>query len=397
MPFQRLSPRPRSRRAGVNPLQVFLGLSLLLNLWFFLTWGPQDEGEESTEEVEVTSPDSGGDSELATAHSPQDGEAGASSAHSVASGSDTAPAAAGAEGSSDQGDLPTQSPDSDAAAAGAAVASAEEPEALDIPARFIRVSIKGAISRGFVKQLGSPLGDRLALTMSRLLVWNMNLQKDPRPGDIVDVLFEVAEDGMPRVLGLRYKSAKFDKEFNAWKFQPAGWPYPSWFDSSGREVAGRLEGSPIADYEEVTALLGDGRGHSGMDFKAPVGTPIMAPFDGTVTRVNWSLKYNGNCLEIRSSKGTTARFLHLSGIEAGVVKGTRVHKGKKLALSGNTGRSSAPHLHYELSSASGKTLDPLKFHDVEHARLADRDAVSFAARLKELQGWMEKGAANTGS
>ncbi len=298
--------------------------------------------------------------------------------------------------SSEERDASAKREEPAAAEALAVAAAAEEPEALEIPARFIRVSIKGAISRGFVKQLGSPLGDRLALTMSRLLVWNMNLQKDPRPGDIVDVLFEVDEQGMPRVLGLRYKSAKFDKEFSAWKFQPAGWTYPSWFDASGREVIGRLEDSPIVEYEEVTALLGDGRGHSGMDFKAPVGTPITAPFDGTVTRVNWSLKYNGNCLEIRSAKGTTARFLHLSGIESGVVKGTRVRKGKKLALSGNTGRSSAPHLHYELSSPSGKTLDPLKFHDVEHVLLADGDAASFAARLTELQGWMAKGVASAG-
>ena len=393
MPFQRLSPRPRSRRSGVNPLQVVLGLSLLLNLWFFFTWAPQAEGEKSDGEAEATSPSSGADSELPTERQPQDSEAVASASQPASSGVDTAPAAAGEGTSSAQGDTPAQSADSDAATL-SVEAAAEEPEALDIPARFIRVSIQGAISRGFVKQLGSPLGDRLALTMSRLLVWNMNLQKDPRPGDTVDVLFEVDEEGMPRVLGLRYNSAKFGKEFGAWKFQPAGWTYPSWFDSSGREVAGRLEDSPIAEYEEVTSLLGDGRGHSGMDFKAPVGTPITAPFDGTVTRVNWSFKYNGNCLELRSANGTTARFLHLSGVEAGVVKGTRVRKGQKLALSGNTGRSSAPHLHYELSSASGKTLDPLKFHEVEHVRLAEANAASFAARLTELQGWMEKGVAS---
>jgi murein DD-endopeptidase MepM/ murein hydrolase activator NlpD len=262
--------------------------------------------------------------------------------------------------------------------------------ALDIPARFIRVTIEGPLSRGFIKQLGSPLGDRIALTMTRLLVWNMHLQKDPRPGDVADLLFEVKDDGQVRILALRYASKKYGKEFAAWSYKAPGAVFSSWFDSAGREVPGRLGGGPIAEFEEVTSLLGDGRGHSGMDFKAPVGTAITAPFDGTVTRSNWRWKYNGNCLELRSARGTTARFLHLSGLADGIVPGATVRKGQKIALSGNTGRSSAPHLHYELSSSAGKTLDPLHFHDVRHSVLTGEAAASFKARKAELEGWLTK-------
>jgi murein DD-endopeptidase MepM/ murein hydrolase activator NlpD len=230
--------------------------------------------------------------------------------------------------------------------------------------------------------------------MTRLLVWNMHLQKDPRPGDIVDLLFEVKADGQVHILALRYGSKKYNKEFAAWSYQPAGAVFSSWFDSQGREVPGRLSGGPISDFEEVTSLLGDGRGHSGMDFKAPVGTPITAPFDGTITRSNWRWKYNGNCLELRSSRGTTARFLHLSGLADGIVPGATVRKGQKIALSGNTGRSSAPHLHYELASSAGNTLDPLDFHDVRHTLLSGDAAAGFAARKVELEGWLLKGIAH---
>jgi murein DD-endopeptidase MepM/ murein hydrolase activator NlpD len=275
-----------------------------------------------------------------------------------------------------------------------ATASEPTPAPLDIPARFIRVSIDGPISRGFIKELGSPLGDRLALTMTRLLIWNMHLQKDPRPGDIVDLLFEVKSDGQVHILALRYRSKKYKKEFAAWSYKPAGATFSSWFDSQGREVPGRLNGGPISDFEEVTSLLGDGRGHSGMDFKTPVGTTITAPFDGTVTRSNWRWKYNGNCLELRSGRGTTARFLHLSGLSDGIVPGATVRKGQKIALSGNTGRSSAPHLHYELSSSAGNTLDPLDFHDVRHPLLSGDAAAGFAARRAELEGWLLKGIAH---
>ena len=131
-----------------------------------------------------------------------------------------------------------------------------------------------------------------------------------------------------------------------------------------------------------------------MDFKAPVGTDIKAPFDGSVTRSNWRWKYNGNCLELRSARGTTARFLHLSGLADGIVPGASVRKGQKVALSGNTGRSSAPHLHYELSSSAGKTIDPLDFHDVRHSVLTGEAAAGFAARKAELEGWLAKALAH---
>ena len=370
MPFQRLQPRHSSRPKRVQPIQIALALSILLNLWFFVAWEP--EGDELIE---------GADSEAAGELPPADA---AEAAVEAPAGGEVAEESAGT--------------DSEAPGALDATPTSEtEPEPtpapLDIPSRFVRVTIDGPISRGFVKQLGSPLGDRLALTMSRLIVWNMNLQKDPRPGDIVDVLYEVDDEEQVRVLGMRYKSEKFGKEFTAWSYKPAGWKFASWFDSSGREVPGRLDGGPIDQFEEVTALLGDGRGHSGMDFKTPVGTAVTAPFDGTVTRSNWRWKYNGNCLEVRSPRGTTARFLHLSGLADGVTNGARVRKGQKIALSGNTGRSSAPHLHYEISNSAGKTLDPLSFHDVSHTKLGAADAPGFDQRRGELLGWMDKGIA----
>ena len=369
MPFQRLQPRQPSRsRQLPSGLKIALAISVLLNLWFFVTWAPEeDSGEEGDlSEADAEQPDSGAASEE-------------ESVAAVQSESESADPAA--ESTAPPAEV-------------AAEPLVEEPPPLDIPAQFIRVTIDGPISRGFVKQLGSPLGDRLALTMSRLLVWNLHLQKDPRVGDIVDVLYEVDEEEQVRVLGLRYESKKFQKELTAWSYQPTGWTFSSWFDSTGTEVAGRLANGPIKEFEEVTALLGDGRGHSGMDFKAPEGTSVTAPFDGTVTRSNWRRKYNGNCLEIRSSRGTTARFLHLSGLADGVKDGVTVRKGQKIALSGNTGRSSAPHLHYEISNSAGKTLDPLSFHDVSHTQLEVADKAAFEVRKSELSEWMEKGIAH---
>ncbi len=265
----------------------------------------------------------------------------------------------------------------------------------EAPAKFARVTIDGPVSRGFVKELGSPEGDRLALTVSRILVWNLNLSKDPRPGDVVDVLYRIDPDDPVDidVLALRYVSAKFDKTFEAWQFAPAGWAFPGWFDGGGREVAAFLADGPIAEYEQITSLIGDGRGHSGMDFKAPVGTSVTAPFAGTVTRTNWKWKYNGTCVEIRGTDGRVAKLLHLSELAEGIAPGTKVKAGQVVAKSGNTGRSSAPHLHYELHSSSGRTLDPVDEHDVKHRLLGGADKAAFGARVAELKARLDAGGA----
>lgn len=261
----------------------------------------------------------------------------------------------------------------------------------EAPARFARVVIDGPVSRGFVTQLGSPEGDRLALTVSRILVWNLNLTKDPRPGDLVEVLYRLdPEDEVDiDVLGLRYVSGKFDKTFESWQFAPAGWTFPGWFDGDGREVAAFLTDGPIKQYQQITSLIGDGRGHSGMDFKTPVGTELYAPFDGTITRTNWKWKYNGNCLELRGSDGRTAKMLHLSDLAEGIAPGTKVQAGQLVALSGNTGRSFAPHLHYELSNASGRTLDPVDEHATRHRLLGGADKAAFATVVADLRARMD--------
>lgn len=334
-------------------LQALLALSVALNVYLFLTRGDGTPAgdEETTAAVE---------GEEAT-------PAGAATAEAVP----TAPEAAPSPG-------PAAEP-----------ATPELPTpAGETPARYVRVVIEGAVSRGFVAQLGSPEGDRVALTASRPLVWSLDLTKDPQPGDVFEVLYrpDADEPDAIDVLAVRYVSASFGRTFEGMQFKPEGWPFPGWFDETGSEVAPTLDGGPIREYEQITSLIGDGRGHSGMDFKAKVGTKVYAPFDGTVVRNTWNFKYNGNCIEIRVDKGNLVRFLHMSELDKALVPGSKVTRGQYIGLSGNTGRSSAPHLHYEIVSPSDRVLDPLDFHPLTHRTLsgADKEAFDLArARLIE--------------
>jgi murein DD-endopeptidase MepM/ murein hydrolase activator NlpD len=104
-------------------------------------------------------------------------------------------------------------------------------------------------------------------------------------------------------------------------------------------------------------ILHIARPHEGIDVSAPSGTPIEAPAAGRVVKTGWETGY-GNVVELDHGYGLVTRFAHASKIL--VRTGQRVSRGEKLALVGNTGLSTGPHLHYEVH-VNGKPVDPLRY------------------------------------
>lgn len=115
---------------------------------------------------------------------------------------------------------------------------------------------------------------------------------------------------------------------------------------------------PLGDVR-ITSLYGErwGRMHEGVDFGCPEGTPVMAALGGTVTYAGWINGY-GNCVVIRHDDGTSTRYAHNS--ELLVEAGQTVIQGEYVALSGNTGNSTGPHLHFEIM-IDGEAVDPLEY------------------------------------
>jgi len=90
------------------------------------------------------------------------------------------------------------------------------------------------------------------------------------------------------------------------------------------------------------------------------------PAGARVNRVNWSTRHNGNCVEVVFTDGELAgklgRFLHLSSIDGAVTPRAQLVAGAQIGAVGSTGRSSAPHLHYEVRERDGRVLSPLVIH-----------------------------------
>jgi murein DD-endopeptidase len=260
--------------------------------------------------------------------------------------------------------------------------------------RYTKVAVAGALETAFVAQLGRELGAPLTGVVTRALVWWVSVPSDLRAGDTVEALFAERPGAEPLVHAVRFRSEKAGKTFEAYRFQEPGAPFARLYGRDGNELELRLQISPLDDHEQVTSLIRDGRGHQGVDFRTPVGTPVKATFDAVVGRRNWNFRANGNCLELRERGGDrrTVYLLHLSEVSRDLKVGDRVATGQVVAKSGNTGRSFAPHLHYQLMSSSGRVLDPFASQRTLRRALPQAHRAAFDAEVARLAGLLDRAA-----
>lgn len=110
-------------------------------------------------------------------------------------------------------------------------------------------------------------------------------------------------------------------------------------------------------YRPRPNVAGATSNHQAVDWATPTGTPIYASSGGTVSRAGWIGSY-GYAIYIDHEDGKQTRYAHLSKIL--VTPGQKVRQGERIALSGNTGASTGPHVHFEMR-VRGVAVDPLKY------------------------------------
>ena len=227
----------------------------------------------------------------------------------------------------------------------------------------------------------------LSAHLGRLMSWFFDVNRSIRNGDVMRIVFQKKERPEQfKVLKLSYKSQRFGKSFVANYFE--GLDQAGYFDLNGNEIAMRIveSQSPIRTYTEITSLPGDfrkrGGGHSGTDFKAPVGTAVYSGFKGIVTRVNWNVRANGYCVEIdHPDKDIKTLYLHLSRVL--VKPGQTIKSGQQIAESGNTGRTFAPHLHYEIQHRKNRNLIYNPFKSKHHKHYTRKIPIDHLEQFKE--------------
>ena len=202
----------------------------------------------------------------------------------------------------------------------------------------------------------------------RLLASNVDFQAQLKPTDSLEAFFSVSNDDGKATENseLLYVKAHFgESETRFYRFQDPEDNSVDYFDENGKSIRQFLLRNPVPNGTFKSPfgmrrhpILGFSRMHTGVDWAAPRGTPIIAAGNGIVEKAGWANGY-GNQTLIRHANGYVSSYNHQNGIARNVKPGAQVRQGQVIGWVGSTGLSTGPHLHYELI-VNGNKVDPLK-------------------------------------
>jgi murein DD-endopeptidase len=230
--------------------------------------------------------------------------------------------------------------------------------------------------------------------IANLFQWRLNFAKDLKKGDKFKVLVrqetvEGKSTGNTQLLGVEVFSQ--GKAVSAWLSEDG-----NYYDGQANSLERGFRRYPTHSRYRVSSsfnpnrrhpITGQVRPHEGTDFALPVGTPIMATGDGVVLKAT-SHPLAGTYVVIKHGRTLMTRYLHLSKLL--VKPGQKVKMGDKIALSGNTGRSTGAHLHYEVR-INNRPVDPMKIKLPMAEPLSGKDKRQFLAKVKSYRKEMEAG------
>lgn len=218
----------------------------------------------------------------------------------------------------------------------------------------------------------------------RIFANDVDFQRGVAPGDSFEAFYDKAEgDDNDELLFASITSR--GETYKYYRFQTPDDGLVDFYDPSGKSSRKFLVRAPILNFKITSGfgvrfhpILGYTRPHTGVDFAAPIGTPIFAAGNGTISQAGWSSGY-GRRIEIQHANGYVTTYNHLSGFARGATEGTRVHQGQVIGYLGQTGLATGPHLHYEVL-VNGHFVDPMK---VKLARTREFDGRMLSAFMKE--------------
>jgi murein DD-endopeptidase MepM/ murein hydrolase activator NlpD len=202
----------------------------------------------------------------------------------------------------------------------------------------------------------------------KLLASSVDFQAQLKPADTLEAFFSVEDaDGKATDKSeLLYVNAKFgDNETRFYRFQNPDDNSIDYFDENGKSIRQFLLRNPVPNGRMTSGfgmrrhpVLKFSRMHTGTDWAAARGTPIIATGNGTVEKAGWASGY-GNQTLIRHANGYVSSYNHQSAIAKGVTEGSKVRQGQVIGYVGSTGLSTGAHLHYELI-VNGTKVDAMK-------------------------------------
>ncbi|MBL8557874.1 MAG: peptidoglycan DD-metalloendopeptidase family protein [Hyphomonadaceae bacterium] len=251
-------------------------------------------------------------------------------------------------------------------------------EVARIAARVEKSLYDSAIAGGATEKEVRQLAD--------IFAYDIDFQRDIHPGDALELVFERFRDDEGRtvktenLLFVSLDARGAAKSF--YRFKREGEATADWYDANGKSARKFLMKTPINGARLSSGfglrrhpILGYSALHKGTDFAAPTGTPIMAAGDGVVVKAGYNGGY-GNYVRIRHSDGYETAYAHMSRFGRGVRPGVRVSQQQVIGYVGSTGRSTGPHLHYEVL-LRGQQINPMRLRVPTGRNLSATELAAF--------------------
>ena len=204
----------------------------------------------------------------------------------------------------------------------------------------------------------------IIIEFARIYGFQVDFQRDIKKEDSFQIMYEVYTEDSGKIIetgNILFANLKLSGKSNSlYYFEKKG--SEGHYDRNGKSVKKALMKTPINGARLSSSfgmrkhpIDGFNKMHRGTDFAAPIGTPIMASGDGVIKKAGWC-GGGGNCVVIKHNSTYQTVYAHMSKFAKGIRSGVRVKQGQTIGYVGSTGKSTGPHLHYEVI-VNGKKIN----------------------------------------
>ena len=262
------------------------------------------------------------------------------------------------------------------------------------PTKLENTLIEGKIQSSlYVSALKAGIPENTLLEMISLLGFSVDFQREIRKGDIFEIIFtkkiDLLKNKIIETNPITYVSLTLSgSKLNFFNYKDKH-GFPQYYDKNGKSAKRTIMKTPINGARLSSGygnrkhpILGYTKMHRGLDFAAPSGTPVFAAGDGIIEKAGWNGSY-GRYVRIRHTGTYKTAYAHLSGINKNIRVGKRVFQGKTIGYVGTSGRSTGPHLHYEVLRRN-KQINPMNIKLPAGKNVPKSKIVDYKKHVKKI-------------